>query len=299
MTKPDGSDPERMGRMERIERIELKAGSLVFEARVAGPDDGRLVLLLHGFPQTSYSWRAQLAALSAAGFRAVAPDLRGYSPGARPADVEAYGIEHLGADVIALVDELGAHRFDLVGHDWGAGVAWHVAGRWPGRVRTLTAASVPHPLAMSAAMQGELGGDQPQRSWYVDFFREQGGAAEDALLADGAARLRGMLSVLGPEAVEEYVGVVGDRAALTAALDYYRANDLKGGIEVPHIEVPTMLVWSTDDMAIAREGAEATAGYVTGPYRFEVLEGVDHWIPESAADRFTALLLEHLGGHAG
>jgi pimeloyl-ACP methyl ester carboxylesterase len=286
MTKPDG-----------VERLELKAGSLVFEARVAGPEVGRLVVLLHGFPQTSYSWRAQLAALSGAGFRAVAPDLRGYSPGARPPGVEAYGIEHLSADVIALVDELGAHRFDLVGHDWGAGVAWHTAGRWPGRVRTLTVASVPHPLAMSAAMRGELGGDQPQRSWYVDFFREEGGAAEDALLAEGAARLRGMLSVLGPEAVEEYVAVLGDRGALTAALNYYRANDLKGGIEVPPIEVPTMLVWSTEDIAIGREGAEATAGYVTGPYRFEVLEGVDHWIPESAAARFTALLLEHVDRH--
>ena len=291
MTKPDGSGAA-------IEQLEIKAGSYVFEARVAGPEDGRLVLLLHGFPQTSYSWRGVLGALGAAGYRAVAPDLRGYSPGARPPEVEAYAIEHLGADVLALADELGGHRFDLVGHDWGAGVAWYVAGRWPGRVRTLTSLSVPHPLAMGAAMRGELGGDQPERSWYVDFFRQEGGAAEDVFLANDGAQLRGMWAKLGEGAVEEYARVlVSDRAALTAALNYYRANDLKAGIDVPPIEVPTLFVWSTEDIAIGREGAEATAGYVREPYRFDVLQGVDHWIPESAPERVSALLQEHLAAH--
>lgn len=289
MTKPDGNG---------VELIELKAGSFVFDARVAGPEDGRLVLLLHGFPQSSFSFRSQLVALAAAGYRAVAPDQRGYSPGARPSEVEAYALEHLGADVIALADGLGAHRFDLVGHDWGAAVAWHVAGRWPGRVRTLTSLSVPHPQAMAAAMRGELGGDQPQRSWYVDFFREDGGVAEDTLLADDAAPLRGMYSALDAETSEAYLRAVGSRPALTAALNYYRANDLKSGMDIPPIEVPTLFVWSTEDIAIGREGAEATAGYVRGPYRFEVLEGVDHWIPDTAGDRVTPLLLEHLGAHA-
>jgi pimeloyl-ACP methyl ester carboxylesterase len=280
-----------------VETVELRAGSFAFTARVAGPDDGRVVLLLHGFPETSYSFRSQVAALGGAGYRAVAPDQRGYSAGARPADEGAYAIEHLGADVLALADELGAHRFDVVGHDWGAAVAWYVAGRWPARVRTLTAVSVPHPSAMAAALRGELGGDQAQRSWYMDFFRQPGGVAEDALLGNDVGGLRNIWSSLPADAVDEYVRVLGERAALTAALSYYRANRLDGGVDVPPIDVPTLFVWSTDDVALGREGAEATAGYVAGPYRFEVLEGVDHWIPENAADRLSGLLLEHLAAH--
>jgi pimeloyl-ACP methyl ester carboxylesterase len=276
-----------------IDQVELKAGSYTFNARVAGPEDGRLVILLHGFPQTSYSFRSQIETLADAGFRAVAPDQRGYSPGARPEDVEAYSIDHLGSDVLAIADELGAHQFDLVGHDWGAAIAWYIAGRWPNRLQTLTVLSVPHPIALSRAIKGELGGDQPQRSGYIDFFR-MAGTAEDTMLADNAAMLRGMWSMLGPEAVEEYASVLGSRPALTAALNYYRANNLDGGLDVPPISVPTLFVWSTDDIALGREGAVATEEYVTAPYRFEILEGVDHWIPESGADALNKLLIEHI-----
>jgi pimeloyl-ACP methyl ester carboxylesterase len=279
--------------MAEIETIQLAAGPYTFNARVAGPEDGSLVILLHGFPQTSFSFRSQLQALADAGMRAVAPDQRGYSPGARPDGVEGYAIDHLGSDVIAIADALGAHQFDLVGHDWGAAVAWYVAGRWPTRLRTLTVLSVPHPTALSRAIKGEFGGDQAQRSSYIDFFRMVG-TAEDAMLADDAAMLRGMWSMLGPEAVEEYAAVLGNRPAFTAALNYYRANGLDEGLDVPAISVPTLFVWSTDDMALAREGAVATEQYVTGPYRFEILEGVDHWIPESGADALNQLLLEHL-----
>ncbi|MEA3055414.1 MAG: hypothetical protein QOD30_846, partial [Actinomycetota bacterium] len=135
--------------------MQIAVGENTFEARVAGPDDGEPVLLLHGFPQTSYSWRAQLEALGAAGYRAIAPDQRGYSPGARPTEVEAYAIEHLVADVVGMADALGLERFDLVGHDWGAAVAWATAITRPDRVRSLAALSVPHPDAFRRALQGE------------------------------------------------------------------------------------------------------------------------------------------------
>src|SRR5688572_5632939 len=118
--------------------IQLAVGDETFDARVAGPEDGDVVLHLHGFPQTSWSWRAQLDALGAAGYRAVAPDQRGYSAGARPADVERYAIPNLVADVLGIADALGAERFHLVGHDWGAAVAWQVAGRHQARLRSLT-----------------------------------------------------------------------------------------------------------------------------------------------------------------
>ncbi|MGH9165227.1 MAG: alpha/beta fold hydrolase, partial [Acidimicrobiales bacterium] len=132
-----------------IEDVEIAFGDLVFSALAAGPHDGRLVLLLHGFPQTSAAWRPLLSALALAGHRAVAFDQRGYSPGARPPAVADYAVDHLVADVVGVADTMGAGGFDVVGHDWGAAVAWGVAAAHPGRVRTLTAVSVPHPVAFA------------------------------------------------------------------------------------------------------------------------------------------------------
>src|SRR3954470_19516405 len=143
---------------------------MVFSARAAGPEDGRLVLLLHGFPQSSYSWRSQLEALGAAGYRAVAPDQRGYASGARPVGTEHYAIPHLVADVLAIADDMGGHEFDLVGHDWGGAVAWQVAGRYPERLRTLTVLSTPHPASLTRTLSDAVG-DQRERSSYMQFFR--------------------------------------------------------------------------------------------------------------------------------
>ena len=274
--------------------LRIPVGEEVFEARAAGPEDGELVLLLHGFPQTSWSWRHQLEALGDAGFRAVAFDQRGYSPGARPESAERYRMPHLVADVLAVADELGGFTFHVVGHDWGAAVAWQVAGRHQDRVRTLTALSVPHPLAFGRALSGEGGSDQGSRSGYMEFFRSEGAA--DALLADGAAGLRDLyaMSGLGEADVEPYVEVLTQPGAMQAALNWYVAADISVVEGLGPITMPTMFVWSTEDPALGREGAEWTGEYVEGPYRFEVLEGVSHWIAEEAPDRLNALLLEHL-----
>ena len=280
-----------------MEQIEIPVGDLVFDALAVGPEEGELVLLLHGFPQTSWSWRHQLAALSDARYRAVAPDQRGYSPRARPDGVEPYRVEHLVADVLAIADWLGGHQLHLVGHDWGAAVAWQVAARYPQRLRTLTALSVPHPMAFSAALRGEggSGSDQAERSSYMDDFRKEG--SEEALLADGAAGLRGLYEASGMAAAdaERYVEVLGQPGALRAALNWSRAVDfqsMQGGFGP--ITTPTLFVWSTEDRAIGRAGAERTVDHVEGPYRFEVFEGVNHWIAEQAPDRLNEVLLAHL-----
>ena len=260
-----------------VARVELAVGDLVFEARADGPADGELVLLLHGFPQTSLSWRNQLDALAAAGYRAVAPDQRGYSPGARPADVAEYRVE----------------RFHLVGHDWGGAVAWQVAGRHPERLRTVTSVSTPHPGAFRRSLQD---GEQRDKSSYILFFRSP--EAEPFFLDNDAAGLRALYTASGlsDDAVEDYVRVLTQPGAMTGALNWYRAADL-GLVEgLGPITTPTMYVWSTFDPALGRDAAEATAAQVEGPYRFEVLEGVSHWIPEEAPDALNALLIEHLGG---
>ena len=288
-----------------MERREIVADGLTFETVAYGPPGGRPVLFLHGFPQTAYSWHNQLEAVAAAGHRGLAFDQRGYSPGARPLSVDDYRVEALVGDVLAVADAFGVDRFDLVGHDWGAMVAWAVADAHPDRVRTLTAVSVPHPRAFAAAFGGGEGAedDQRQRSSYIDVFRAEGGVAERALLGeDGSGDgLRAMFDASGlpsdSDEVREFVAAMVEPGALTAALNWYRATEPQALAGVGPITVPTLYVWSTEDVALGRTAAEATADWVTGPYRFEVLEGVSHWIPETAPGDLNRALLEHLAAH--
>ena len=275
---------------------DVAVGPYNFTTRLAGPTDGEAVILLHGFPQTSLAWVAQLDALAGAGYRAVAFDQRGYSPGARPDDVEAYRTPSLVSDVLGVADSLGVERLHLVGHDWGGAVAWQVAGRHPERVRTLTVVSTPHPAAMGLALAGNLGGDQGQRSAYFEVFRAEG--SENQFLANDAAAFRMLFDVSGMPAGrgEPYIAALGTPAALGAALNWYRAADLSLIEGLGPIVSPTLYIWSTEDPALGREAAEATAQFVEGPYRFEVLEGVSHWVSEEAPDRLNALLLDHVAG---
>ena len=268
-------------------------GGLVFDALAAGPTDGEPVLLLHGFPQTARCWRHQLAALGATGRRAVALTQRGYSPRARPLPVEAYTMAELVGDVVAVADQLGWDRFHLVGHDWGGAVAWQVAGRHPQRLRTLTVLSTPHPRAFAEAL-AEPDGDQRQRSFYVDLLRAEG--SEMGLLANDAAGLRLLFAGAGmtEDEARPYLQALATVEALGAAVNWYRAARLTDVEGLGPIVAPTLYVWSTEDPALGPEAAEATAAAVEGPYRFEVLDGVDHWVPEHAADVMSALLVEHL-----
>ena len=172
--------------------------------RADGPGDGELVLLLHGFPQTSFSWRNQLDALGAAGYRRRSRPA-GLLAGARPADVGEYRVERLVGDVLGFADALGVERFHLVGHDWGGVVAWQVAGRHPERLRTLTSLSTPHPAAFRRSIQD---GEQRDKSSYMLFFRSA--EAEPFFLDNEAAGLRALYTASGlaDDAVEEYVRVL-------------------------------------------------------------------------------------------
>lgn len=279
-----------------VERVRIPVGVEMFDARVSGPADGPLVLLLHGFPQTSAMWRRQLEALGAAGFRAVAPDQRGYSPGARPDDDDRYVLDRLVADVLAVADEMGGHTFHLVGHDWGAMVAWRLAQRHPHRLRTLTVLSTPHPAALRRALAGEDDSDQRRRSAYIALFRAPGTA--QALAAADGAGLRRLFSSTGLPAGEEqpHLEVLADAGAVSAALAWYRANDVEVLASSEPVTTPTLYVWGNDDPALGPEAARFTADHVEGPYRFEVLDGVGHWIAETAAEQLEHLLMEHLGG---
>ena len=271
-----------------MEQVQLAVGDFVFETRAAGPVDGEVVLLLHGFPQTSYCWRHQQRALADAGYRVVAPDQRGYSAGARPDPVAAYHPERLVEDTIGFADALGAERVHLVGHDFGGLVVWHTGARHPDRLATLTSVSTPHPRAVTRSILE--GGEQAEKSSYMLFFRSP--EAEPFFLDNDAAGLR--LVYTGLDDTADYVRVLTEPGAMTAALNWYRALDRDVVESMGPITTPTLYAWSTDDVALGRVAAEETAQYVDGPYRFEVLEGISHWIPEQAPDELSALLLDHL-----
>jgi pimeloyl-ACP methyl ester carboxylesterase len=274
---------------------QVDVGDLTFDVRVDGPEDGQPVLLLHGFPETSLSWAAVTPKLTAAGLRTYAPDQLGYSPGARPDEVAAYSTPSLAQVTADLMTALGVDRADVVGHDWGANVAWALAAWHPDRVRSLTAVSVPHPAAYTVAYRTDP--EQKERSGYIRLFW-QAGKAEDVLLADDSRRLRRMLSGgegdsgVPAEAIDEYVAILSAPGALTAALNWYRGMSSKDRVDP--VGVPTTYVWSDGDVAIGRTAAEACANYVTGDYAFVELPGITHWIPEQAPDQLAAAILDRI-----
>ncbi|MEU5850052.1 alpha/beta fold hydrolase [Saccharopolyspora shandongensis] len=274
------------------EYIQIPTPAGKFDALTAGPEDGRPVLLLHGFPEAAVQWSEQLSVLGGAECFAVAPDQRGYSPGARPEQATDYRLADLVGDVLAIAEHFGWQRFDLVGHDLGAIVAWATAAEHPDRVRTLTAASMPHPDPFFEAIRSDE--DQHQRSGHMQVFQSSG--AEKTLLADNAKKLRQIYYPGVPQHhVDDYVQRLTEPGALTAALNWYRAMRYSG--RIGPVEVPTLYVWSTEDTAVGSTAALATGDHVTGPYRFEMLEDVSHWIPEEAPETFTRLLLQHLVAH--
>ncbi|MFG2051000.1 alpha/beta fold hydrolase [Micromonospora sp. NPDC048935] len=276
--------------------MRVDARGLTFEVTAGGPADGVPVLLLHGFPQHRGEWDDVVPALHAAGLRTYALDQRGYSPGARPTEVSDYRIPELVADVVAVLDALGVDAVHLVGHDWGAIVAWAVAAGHPDRVRTLTAVSVPHPAAMAYALANDA--QQKARSSYITLFRKPG-TAERVLLAWNAAALRRMLGGVGDAPrVDRYAAPMRAPGALTAALNWYRAMSRADLAGVGPVAVPTTYVWSDRDVAIGRSAADACAANVTGAYRFVRLTGVSHWIPDTAPGPLAEAILARAAGTA-
>jgi len=284
--------------MSQLEKITIAPG-LTFDALVAGEAGAPLVLLLHGFAESMHCWRAQVAALAAAGCRAVAPSQRGYSQGARPdtGDTANYQIERLMDDAMAIATAGGYddRRFHLVGHDWGGSIAWALADRFPNRLASLTVLSRPHPNAFNRALEMSHG-DQAQRSRHHKAFLEPDAA--DVVLADDAKWLRERLATNGvpTAAIEQHLSVLGNKAAMEGALAWYRA---RGAIRGPlgPIRVPTLYIWGDADDTVGRMAAEGTVDFVAAPYRFEVLAGVGHFAADQAPDRVNELLLEQVAAY--
>jgi pimeloyl-ACP methyl ester carboxylesterase len=267
---------------------------LVFDVLDQGPLDGPVVVLLHGFPQRATSWRKVAPLLHARGFRTVAPDQRGYSRGARPRGRSSYRIKLLVGDAAALIEALGEGPVDVVGHDWGAAVAWSLASARPDQVSTQTTVSVPHPGAMVRSFRTF---DQLRRSWYMLFFQIP--RLPELVLgrrrfAERALRGAGM----NRDAVALFRSEMVEHGALPGGLGWYRAMPLSDpALLRAKVRVPTTHVWSDGDHALGRLGADLSASYVVGaPYRLEVLEGVSHWVPDEAPERLAEIVLDRVAG---
>lgn len=261
--------------MTRVTQFE-HAG-FTFDVIDAGPVDGEIVILLHGFPQRASSWHHVAERLHAQGFRTLAPDQRGYSPRARPRSRVDYRIPQLRGDIEALIASLGGQPVHVVGHDWGAVVAWSLAAERPELVRSLTAISVPHLMAFLRSM---FTSSQAAKSWYMGFFQLP---LVPELLSRFVPRFfRRTLAQMGmtEDNLATFERDIVQYGALSGGLGWYRALPLNPMWQArTKVTVPTTFVWSNGDAALGRKGAELTQKYVTGPYKFVELDG-SHWLPE-------------------
>ncbi len=284
----------RTGGTDRVATVTRQG--LVFDVIDEGPLEGEPVLLLHGFPERATCWRLVAPLLHEAGYRTLAMDQRGYAPGARPPRRRDYRVALLAEDAAAVIDAVAGPggSVHVVGHDWGAIVAWTLAQHHADRVRTLTAVSVPHPGAFVSSLTRST---QLLKSWYMLAFQLPRlpeaflGRARSA--SDRQLRAAGMTRADIERVHEEIV----DAGALPYALGWYRALPLNDPRAMrTKVAVPTTLVWSDDDIALGRWGAEATARWVEAPYRFVELAGVSHWIPTQAPEALAEAVLDRIGG---
>ncbi|MGI5286429.1 alpha/beta fold hydrolase [Nonomuraea polychroma] len=269
--------------------MRVEVNGIGLEVQVSG--EGPVVLLVHGYPDTHALWRHQVVALNAAGYRTIAPDLRGFGASCKPQDVADYDLALHVADLLGILDHFDVRRAHLVGHDWGATLAQLTAIAAPARVTSLACLSVGHPGSV-----GSAGLEQREKSWYFLLFQFLG-IAEEWLSRDDFTNMRDWLST-HPEP-DEVIDRMRDPRALTAGLAIYRKGVppemlLGRPTDVPPIPVPTMGVWSGGDRYLTEESMTGTAEHVTGSWRYERLDGIGHWMPLEAPEEVNRLLLDFL-----
>ncbi|HLN60824.1 MAG TPA: alpha/beta fold hydrolase [Symbiobacteriaceae bacterium] len=261
---------------------------------------GPLVVLLHGFPDFWYSWRHQIPALVAAGYRVVAPDMRGYNLSDKPAAVADYDVDKLAADVAGLIAACGEEKAMVAGHDWGAGVAWWFAMHHPDRLSRLAILNVPHPERM---LRGLRDPRQLLRSWYMLFFQIPG--LPEAVMRAGRYRvLREMMrkdplrpGAFTPNDIDRYVEAAAQSGGLRGPINYYRALFRRGAASVPlrRIEAPVLVIWGQQDRYLRPELAEPDPKWVPD-CRVERIADASHWVHMDQPDRVSGLLLDFLRG---
>jgi pimeloyl-ACP methyl ester carboxylesterase len=281
------------------ENLRVAVNGIELDVAAAGPADGKLAILLHGFPEFSYGWRHQIPALAAAGLRVVAPDQRGYNRSDKPAGTAAYKLDTLGDDVLGLADALGHDTFAVVGHDWGGVVAWHLATRNPERIARTAILNAPHPATMRRYARGHP--SQALKSWYVGLFQLPV-IPEQALRAAGFWGLRRTLrrtsraGTFTGEDFRRYDEAWAQPGALTAMLNWYRALRLSASsTPATRIRVPVRVIWGDRDAFLDSGLAEAGAALCEDAEVIHLPEA-SHWLHHEEPDRVNRLLAEFLVG---
>lgn len=268
----------------------------------AGPADGPLVVLLHGFPEFWYSWRHQIPALSAAGLRVIAPDMRGYNLSSKPDAVSAYAPSRLARDVRDLIAERGAPTACVAGHDWGAAVAWLTAMAHPEAVERLAILNVPHPRRMLAELRRPS--RQLAKSWYMFFFQLPW-LPEQAVRADDWRAFRhgfdhdARPGAFTPEDIDRYREAWSQPGAVTATINYYRASMRRpptGGSGLPPVQAPTLVIWGERDRYLSSALAEPDRADVPGLQRVVRLPDASHWVQHDCPERVSELLIGFFKG---
>lgn len=275
--------------------LRIQANGYEFRARVSGNQPERpTVILLHGFPVTSAMWKPLIPALADSGYRVIAFDQRGYSPGARPANSPEYALPNLVSDVLAIADAVGAQQFHLVGHDWGAAVGWATVLEHPDRILSWTGLSIAHPQSFSEALLNDP--DQRARSSYFTLFNTQI-VPEVLLTFNNLALLTAAYEGMDSENIAEYQAAFSEPRALSSALNWYRQmGDVTDRIVAsPETSVPTLFIWGSNDAAVGRAAVLDQAQYMKGPYKLIETDG-EHWLMTSHADLIIPEVLGHIGG---
>jgi len=279
-----------------IEIRYIRANGFEFRCREAG-SEGEPVILLHGLPETSDQWSELIIELVAAGYRCLAPDQRGYSPGARPEAVDEYSLDRLASDVVALADACGLERFHLVGHDWGAAVGWSVLREHAERVASWAALSVPHMASYGAAF------DLPEHRPNVAYIQSMlvPGKVEAELSRNGFEHLYQAWASFAPHKVPDYESVFTRPGALTATLNWYRANftdhSQRERAFAPFlVSAPSLTLWGNRDPFIGRPATLREREFMRGPYRFVELDA-GHWLMHEAAAVCCREILAHIQAH--
>lgn len=262
-----------------------------YEFNVVSEGRGEPVLLLHGFPDSSALWRNQIPALVDAGFRVIAPDLRGFGESDKPQAVEDYAMHLLLGDVQGIMDAMDVPRARVVGHDWGAVLSWLLAIFVPERVEKLVALSVGRPGARRRTTA------EVARFWYTIMFQFPD-VAEEALTRHDWEMFRGWMGASSPD-FEKYLADLSRPGALRAALNWYRANLqpqvlLADAVELPDVQVPTLGVWGTGEVALTEDQMTISERHVAATWRYERFENAGHWIPLDQPERLNALLIDFL-----
>lgn len=287
-----------------VEHLDLCVNNVCLHLARIGEADGRLVILLHGFPDFWYGWRRQIPALVEAGFNVLAPDQRGYNISEKPPGVRSYQVNVLAQDIVELMDMFEREKAILVGHDWGGGVAWEIALRYPERLEKLVILNAPHPDVMTRFLFSSL--EQLRRSWYIFFFQIPF-LPEWLLRRNKFALLRRAVSsrrdAVSDESAElvEYLGAWSQPKALEAMLNWYRAAFRRGvrhlgrvkHINLRRVQVPTLMLWGEKDIALSRRLAQPSLN-LCDQGRLVFYENASHWVQRDQAEAVNAELLDFL-----